>query len=82
MGSGRTPIANAPPKSLSATHGQGSREWSIVYTVTDYYRLQTLQREVGSERFWFRDGADQDYRISRSSRKLKESEFDKDRVGR
>ena len=25
----RTPIQNAPPKSLRATQGQGSREWSI-----------------------------------------------------
>ena len=27
---GRTPIQKAPPKSLRATQGQGSREWSIV----------------------------------------------------
>ena len=27
---GRTPMQKAPPKSLSATQGQGSREWSIV----------------------------------------------------
>ncbi len=26
----RTPIQKAPPKSLRATQGQGSREWSIV----------------------------------------------------
>ena len=27
---GRTPMQKAPPKSLRATQGQGSREWSIV----------------------------------------------------
>ena len=26
---GRTPMQKAPPKSLKATHGQGSLEWSI-----------------------------------------------------
>lgn len=29
-GERRTPMLKAPPKSESATHGQGSREWSIV----------------------------------------------------
>lgn len=29
-GSRLTPIQNAPPKSLRATQGQGSREWSMV----------------------------------------------------
>ena len=28
-GEGRTPMQKAPPKSLRATQGQGSREWSI-----------------------------------------------------
>ena len=30
MEEGRTPMQKAPPKSLRATQGQGSREWSIV----------------------------------------------------
>ena len=31
VGGRHTPMQNAPPKSLSVTHGHGSREWSIVY---------------------------------------------------
>lgn len=32
-----TPMANAPPKSLSATHGHGSLEWSILRFCSQYY---------------------------------------------
>ena len=34
-----TPIQNAPPKSLRATQGQGSLEWSM----TDMWKEETLE---------------------------------------
>ena len=43
-----TPIQNAPPKSLRATQGQGSREWSMTNILkrTDAGRMEPREGAV------------------------------------
>lgn len=48
----RTPMQKAPPKSLSATHGQGSLEWSITECACAIvnYRMRSPKGLIGGGR--------------------------------